>query len=287
MFLIICLVVAGSVFAQNISKEDIVGVYNEKCNDPVGGSSVVFLPNQTVVILYFGGVQKGTWDLDDGRVIITASPQPQFVVYGRKTESLGTKRQVNFLIEPNNDVVVGLDSGNKRLLKPVFNQNANCFSFPYIFTQESKLIQLHAAQNRQEQNEYNFVGESSAEVYHFNIFDVYNDILLVNLPSAYSRKWRSEAPYKNGFLYMEDDDEGTQKRPLESLNEEDFNFINEFAAKSLFPNKLKHDDEFFPYRENPTKEDLNPYHRIEVLEIGWEEIEILEEPFFISICDED
>lgn len=47
-FHIICLALAGSVFAQVVSEEDIIGVYQPKNNDPTGGSTTVFLPDQNI-----------------------------------------------------------------------------------------------------------------------------------------------------------------------------------------------------------------------------------------------
>lgn len=287
IFLVICLVLVGSIFAQTVSDKDIVGVYKSKSSDPMGGTTTVFLPDNTFVIAYFGGVQKGTWELKDQKVLINLSTEPQFVLYGRNISRLGNKTQVNFQVEASNGAMVGFDSNKKTSLKPVFNLDANCFSYPYIFTQEKELLQLHAAQKTWENDDYNSEGNPYEKVYHFNIFGGYNDFILMNLSSDYTTKSTAQAIYKEGILYMDPEDEGTQKRPLESLNEEDAAFINSFSSKSLFPNQLQNGDEFFPYNENPTQEELKPYNRIEVLEISREGITVQDEPFFTATCDED
>ena len=275
------------MFAQVVSEEDIVGVYKVQSDDPMGGVTTVLLPDKTFVISYFGGMQKGKWELNDQIVLLTHSAEPQFALYGRKLSSLGNKTQINFQIEPDNDAMVGLDSNKKTSLKPVFNQDANCFDYPYIFTQEKELIQLHAAQGTNGRTDHDPEGKPYAQVYHFNIFGAYNDLILINLSSEYTTNSSSHAIYKDGMLYMDNGDEGTQKRPMESLNEEDTDYIKQFSNTSLFPNQLQLGDELFPYTENPTQEELKPYDRIDVLEISREGIKVHEESFFIATCDKN
>ncbi|WP_026449832.1 hypothetical protein [Aequorivita capsosiphonis] len=84
-----------------------------------------------------------------------------------------------------------------------------------------------------------------------------------------------------------EDDEGMAKRPLESLSDEDSTFIKQFSNKSLLPDQIQNGDEFFPYTENPTEEELQAYNRIDVLEISQEVITIEDEPFFTATCAED
>lgn len=146
-FLIICLLLAGSLFAQTVSEEDIVGVYKPRSNDPVGDSTSVFMPDHSFIMIYFGSFQKGMWELKNEEVLITRSTEPQFVLYGRNLHHLGNKTQINFMMDAENGAMVGLDSHKKTTLKPIFNENANCFSHPYIFIQDKELIQLHAAQS--------------------------------------------------------------------------------------------------------------------------------------------
>ncbi|WP_026449831.1 hypothetical protein [Aequorivita capsosiphonis] len=195
LFLNICLILAGSVFAQSVSEEDVVGVYREKSNDPVGGSTLIFLPDCTFVIAYFGGVQKGTWERKGEMVLLNVSTEPQFALYGRKLNSLGNKTKIDFSMDADNGAMVGLDSNKKTTLNPVFNRDANCFSHPYVFTQEEKLIQLHAAQASREWEGSNSEEKPYTQVYHFNIFGAYNDLILINLPPEYTTKSTGQAMY--------------------------------------------------------------------------------------------
>lgn len=287
LILVIFLMFIGSVFAQKFSNEDVVGVYKEKSNDPVGGSTFVFLPDQSFVMSYFGGLQKGTWEIIGQDIRITKTAEPQFALYGRNLNSLGNKTQVDFSMDADNGVMVGLDSNKKSHLKPVFNEGANCYRHPYIFTQNEKLVQLYAAQTIREDVDTNLEEKSYSQVYHFNIFGVYNDLILINLPSEYTEKWSALITFENDKLYLEYGDEGMQKSPIDSLSEEDITMINHFSKQSLFPNQIQSGDEFFPYSENPTQEELKPYNRIDVLEISQKVITIEEIPFFTATCGED
>lgn len=123
--------------------------------------------------------------------------------------------------------------------------------------------------------------------YHFNNFKNYNDLILINLPSEYTTESISYAIYKDGALYLDGGDEGTKKRPLESLNQEDAAFIKSFSNKSLYQNQIQNGDEFFPSIENPIPEELKSYNRIEVLEISTEGITIQEGTFFTASCEKD
>lgn len=285
LFLIICLVLSGSVFSQAVSEEDIVGVYNIKSNDPMGGSTMVFMPDDTYVISYFGGIQKGTWELNGQNVFLSVSTEPQFVLYGRTLSSLDNKTQVNFQMDPYNGTLVGLDSNKKTSLKSVFNQNGNCFKYPFIFTQEKELIQLHAAQVSSKIADSDSQGMPYAKVYHFNIFGAYNDLVLINLSPEYTTESKAQVIYKDGKLYMGPDDKGLTKRPLESLSDEDSAFIKQFSNKSLFSNKLQHGDEFFPYTENPSREEFKPYNRIDVLEASRQGVDVQDGSFFTATCN--
>lgn len=289
IFFSICIIFSATLFGQEISKNDVVGVYKEKSNDPVGGASLVFLPDQSFVIVYFGGIQKGIWELKEQKIIITKTAEPQFALYGRNLPTLKNKTQIKFSVEANNSVVVGLDSSKPSVLRPVFNQESNCFIYPYILSQEEKLFEIKVAQVSSEAiaSISHSKDVTSAQVFHFDIPIDYNDLILINLKKGYTETWISQAIYKNEKLFLNPDDEGIKKRPLKSLSEEELAMINHFSKQNLFPKKIKSGDEFFPYAENAKSEQLIPFNRIKVLEISKKNIEIENKPFFIATCTED
>lgn len=69
LIFVTCIIFSLSLTGQNISNDDVVGVYKERSNDPVGGATFIFLPDHTYVIAYFGGFQKGVWELNGEKVI--------------------------------------------------------------------------------------------------------------------------------------------------------------------------------------------------------------------------
>ena len=287
LIFIFSIIFSLSLSGQNISSDDVVGVYKERSSDPVGGATFIFLPDHTYIIAYFGGFQKGVWERNGEKVTLIKSTEPQFVLYGRKLKSLKNQTQINFSVEASNAVVVGLDSNEPIKLKPVFNDAANCFNYPYIFKQEKKLHHLRAAQvlmkNTNSSSENDFFGY----VFRFTIPTDYNDLILINLPSDYTDKGTFNAIFNDDTLFIGSDSKGMKKRPLNTLSEEDLAMTTNFVKKSLLPNKLTMDNEFFPYFENPSSEFLAPFYKIKVLNVSKEEFTIESQPFFHASCDDD
>lgn len=280
-----CFCCSVGAFAQSNASQDIVGVYTEKSDDPVGGATIVLLPDQTFAIVFFGGIHVGKWHFENEKVTLIPKVQPEFILYGRNLKSLGKTTKINFLLEPENQAMVGFEGNKRSDLKPVFNENANCLDFPYISVVDKPLAQLHAAQlsgnpliDEADNNPY-------YDIHHFNIFGAYNDLILINLSAEYTQRWSMEATFKNGKLFMDNGAEGMRKKPLESLNAEDLALITDYLAKDMFGEQLQYGDEFFPTIEDATEEELKPYKRIEVLEIGKDKVNIQEGSFFKAACD--
>ncbi len=278
---------SGSVFAQEVSEEDIIGVYKTKSNDPMGGSTIVFLPDHTYIIAYFGGVQKGTWELKSGKLKVTKTVEPQFVLYGRKTISLGEKIQVKVSTRSENLVLVGFEAKNTTKLKRLFNPNANCFLRPYLITQQKPVNQLNLALLEAYPNDNSKEGEKRARVFQFTNTESYNDLLVVNLPSGYTSPSTAQIRYKDGLLFENSFSEGLKKRPLESLSGEDLKFVTGYSDRNLLPQKLQYGDEFFPYSENPTSEELKPYLRIKPIEISEKPFILQSGSFLNATCEKN
>lgn len=274
-------------FAQSNTSKDLIGVYTEKSDDPVGGATIILLPDQTFAITFFGGFHVGQWQFENGKVTLIPKVQPEFVLYGRNLKSLGKTTKINFLVEPENQAMVGLEGNKKSDLKPVFNKNANCLDFPYISVVDKPLAQLHAAQLSENPLIDEADNKPYYDIYHFTVFGAYNDLILVNLSPEYTQKWSMEATFKNGKLFMDNGSEGMRQEPLESLNAEDLDFIKEYLVKDLFGEQLQYGDEFFPTVEGSSEEELKPYKRLEVLEIGKNKVNIQEGSFFTASCEDE
>jgi len=287
LLLIICLVLTGSIFAQNISEENIIGVYQLKSNDPMGGNTLVFLPNNTYAIAYFGGIQKGTWELENGKLKVTKTVAPQFALYGRKISALDNTTQVKLSTRSENRVLVGFNAKNPTLLKRLFNPNSNCYIPPYVINEKGSIHQFNLAL-LEEFPGYKLQGaEKQARVFQFKNPESYNDLIVVNLPSEYTTESNIPITFKDGLLYVGSFSEGMKKKPLTSLNEEDTMYIQKYSSESLLPQKLQYGDEFFPYFENPTTEELKPYQRVKVIEVSKTHISLQTGSFLTATCKEE
>ncbi|RFN58199.1 hypothetical protein [Marixanthomonas ophiurae] len=285
LLLIICVLFSGSIFAQGISEEDIIGVYHLKSNDPMGGNTLVFSSNHTYAIAYFGGIQKGTWELKNGKLKVTKTVEPQFALYGRKITALDNKTQVKISTRSENRLLVGFNAKNPTFLKRLFNPNSNCYITPYVINQKGPIHQFNLALLEEFPGYRSKGTENQARVFQFKNPKSYNDLIVVNLPSEYTTESNIPITFKDGLLYAGSFSEGMKKKPLQSLNEEDTMYIKKYSSESLLPQKLQYGDEFFPYSENPTPEELKPYKRIAILKNSKERITIEQGSIFTASCE--
>jgi len=246
--------------AQNTIEEEVVGVYQMR-QGPDDMVSIIILPNHHYVIAYFGGMQKGTWELQDNFINLTQTAEPTFILYGRKRESYKNKTTIRYNVEASNRVFVSWQTAQPKDFVPVFNNMANCFSYPYIQALETKLKNLYVSQLGYS---YGDQGLNKVEIQNFKIPEAYNELILINLSQEYTHGSKQKAMFKDGKLYLESNVEGISKRPLESLSREDKAYMSQFSNQSLFKEQLSWGDEFFPYYENPNPEESQPFYRVPI-----------------------
>tara|TARA_A100000171_G_C2139337_1_gene153397 strand:- start:76 stop:933 length:858 start_codon:yes stop_codon:yes gene_type:complete len=266
----------------SLCAQEVSGVYHVRGNSPEGGTNYVLFPDNTFVVGYFGGMITGTWKKNGDLISFKNRVEPQFVLYGRRSTIVKDTVNVRFNVRENQGVAVGFTRQEPAYLKYVFNKNANCFSYPYIHKQTEKVTDLYVATIP-----YNSACKTSASaVFHFQNPENFNEFILINLPDEYTEDINFSARIENDLLYFDTNLEGSTKRPLESLSEEDSFYLKNYTQNSILPAMLEYGHEFFPYVEDPTVQYLIPFNRIEPTILKYLKIELVKGSFFYTTCEE-
>lgn len=277
LLFLVCVTVVTSVKAQDIS-----GVYHIKGNSPEGGTNYVLFPDNTFVVSYFGGMITGTWKKDGNTISFENRVEPKFVLYGRTISNIKDTLQVRFNVRESQGVAVGFAEEEQLQLKHVFNENPNCFSYPYIHKQTENITDFYVTNIP-----YNSASEVNAsKAFHFENLDGYNEFILINLPDEYTSEINFSARIENELLYFNNSLKGSTKRPVEDLSEEDAFYLKNYTQNSILPVSLNYGDEFFPYMEQPTEEDLTPFTRIEATILNTLKVELQKGSLFYTACED-
>jgi len=295
--LIISITINHTIMAQKITINAIIGVYKLPNNNPEGGQTIAIFPDSTFVSVYFGGMQKGIWQLKDSTVYFTTVTEPQIAVYGRKLKMLKDSIQLDFSGEFNRRAKVNLNMETSDVMQHVFNDGANCKDYPYHYKTAKGFKKVSFALNdgiRTENSER--FGRFTFNLYTYEIPEGYNDLLAVTLPTQYTTKHTFTAVYKNDGLYFSVD-KPASKRPIESISKEDLAFYKKTSTHKLLPNVLKQGNEFFPYiemndyskeNEDELKALFQPLYIInpqDIVSIKEKNIKVASKSLFTANCD--
>lgn len=275
----------ANVNSQNIKPDDVIGVFSEVNSNPEGGETLIILPDNTYILAYFGGLQKGNWRIDGNILQLDRIAEPIFVLYGRKLKSLEDKFQIDFTVESDNPTAISINPKIEDSLKLIFNIDANCLAYPYSISKREKLLHFEAAKIHNEHPKNSDSKNLGAKIYNYKNLEDYNDFVLVNLPSEYTSALSIQATYKNNVLYIERGGEMV-KSPLESIETEELEEIKAYTKHGILPNSLEHDSEFFPSLENPTQEHYTTFPRLKPSELSLDKKIVLEkDSFFMANCE--
>lgn len=278
---LICLLflIPFMAMAQNPTNKDIVGTYKLPNSNPEGGQSVIIFKNNTFATFYFGGALKGTWKIDGNEVKFKTTAYPKFYLYGRKLAALKDSTHLNFSCEENS--FVNLSAKTKSTFQPLFNEDANCFGYPYVYKTNLHLNQIAFAKK-----DYRY-DDDDYHIYTFEHPKTYNDLIVVGLPEEYTTESEFSAIYKDGNLYFGNSEKPASKRPASIKDsEENIDYMNEFMSKEIVPEVLTYGNEFFPNYDNPTEEELTPFTRIAPVKKEKSEIKIGINNLFTARCEE-
>ncbi|MCB0485266.1 MAG: hypothetical protein KDC47_03620 [Flavobacteriaceae bacterium] len=244
-------VFSGFIFSQMVDTSKIVGIYYFPSGNPEGGSSLIVLPDHTFVQTYFGGMIHGTWKVEANNISFKPYVESDpFVVYVRKTDTL-TNTKISFEGFENgmpSYVNFKLNKVVSTKMKRVFNEDANCFSYPYEYEVKGIIEEIHLAVplGHWHNNQFNKVTFA---------VDDYNDIVIINNPvksdvTQFVAQIQANGLQFNGKLVA--------RKELQDIGEEDIIFIKAFVMKKPFEDTIyKNEEHFFVDQTFPI--DLKKY----------------------------
>ncbi len=142
----------------NAQNNSIVGIYNLGSSSPEGGSHLLVFKDNSFAITYFGGIQTGKWEKkgENKYMFIPHTKETVFELYGRHNNLIANSTKIAFNGFENSQTFIQLrnNADEEYNMQQVFNNNANCFSYPYVHTFKTvaKSISLLSVGYMQENN---------------------------------------------------------------------------------------------------------------------------------------
>ncbi|NRD23674.1 hypothetical protein HNV10_10505 [Winogradskyella litoriviva] len=269
--------------AQN---DSITGSYYQSSGNPEGGTTFIVLPNNHFVVAYFGGVQKGTWKLVDNNTYeFKYHSEPKFVLYGRQNPQFKDSVAISFAVDRSRGIAFRINGKKNDSFTPMFNKNANCFSYPYIYKQTEKLTSLDAF-SPDYRNFRDGKLDDLPGFYKFEINEDYNDYIIAGLSEEYSQGGIFYATYNDGFLVLDERNKLNKRAEIDDIDKETLDFVYSHTQSEILPDILEYGNEFFPHIEDPTDNDLIPFKRLEFTIESSKDVVVSEKNLFFASCDD-
>jgi len=209
----------GSAGAQ---PSPLVGAYRTSAHhSPEGDAQIFFLPDSTYAVLFFGGARAGRWTVkSDTLVYLTPTDVPPrpVALYGRHHAGLGARARIFYGGFATGTAYISAGpQGTEPALRRVFNENANCTSFPYVDTMDVvpavvRILVRH------------YTDTGAPVVYTFANSEGYNDFVAEDLTERWAdRSFRADEPFatvRRGGLYLLDARYMAERRPLPERGED-------------------------------------------------------------------
>lgn len=266
--------------------DDITGAYNSSSNDPHGGSSFIVMPDHHFVVAYFGGILKGTWQKEDDLYHFVFKTEPRFVLYGRKRKLNNDTTTVSVKLDGNKGFAVRFNANKKdQPFLPIFNEDANCYSYPYVYKQTESLKLLDIV--KEDSRDY-APGEiyDVPDIHRFLIEEPFDEFILAGLPDEYSEPRSFTATFKNNQLIMNGSEIVQKSSEINEMNDEDLEYCRRYVTRKIFPNLLTPGSKFFPHDEDESTANLSAFTRINEKRISSKGMKVSTENLFTATCQD-
>ena len=233
-------------------EKNIMGSYSLSFGhrSPEGSPTLFLYKENKYVIASFGEVQMGTWRVIKEKYLhLTPNKAKKpFNVYGRYNPNIGDSTHTSFLgdrFRYNTLITYGETTKNPVNLSPIFNKDANCFSFPYIHKTSGKPNQISLAfnQNYEESPDQKVMLTTYKNPNNFNDFIIFE----------YTRD-QNKMPIRvlidgNKLIFRES--QVTEKSPLPKAGSEDDTFLKEMSTINNTPEAIYYN---FGYKQFKSEE---------------------------------
>lgn len=255
--ILVIIVFFTSIFMNAQNSTEITGLYSLGSYSPEGGSHLFILQDGNYAITYFGGIQTGNWQKTKNNSItfLPHIKESKFELFGRHNKDLKGSTKILFRGFQKGETFIQLTADEKETtkLRRVFNQDANCFSSPYVYTFKTLANNISFMAT-----EY---GNSYNDIITIENPEMYNDFIAKFIAVNYVEAETLFAKFKDQKLYFEND-KTTQRIPLQEVNSEDIEFITNFISSQSNTDTIYLNPSYntFGGLESEEQQDIHKYH---------------------------
>lgn len=299
-----------TVFTSNRDQlkidNDIIGQYSLSfgSHNPEGGVDLFLTEQNIYAIGSFGEIQMGKWKVVKERYLhlIPDKPERPFYVYGRYNPMIGDSTMIYF---NGNDfsyrtfIHLGGMNDSIPILTPIFNEDRNCTTSPYVMKTNEKFNKLSFAYNNIDSNN----GEQEIGIYSFENNNSFNEFIILE----YTRIWDCQ-PIRavvDRDKLMFGKDQITRRQPLPKNFKEELKSIENILNVKSFPkykyftsdNEEIHSNDVYPelyyspgdaighYLSKEHYQHLTRYESLNCTSKHEKQFIIDEKPIIYSVCD--
>ncbi len=214
----------------------IVGSYTiSRDHSPEGSPRLYVFADHIYAIPYFGGMIVGTWEIVKDQYIHFKPLRPKFpfVMYGRHNKEIGDSTKMMFRGRDFNHYTrICMSKGTQENLTctPVFNEGANCFSYPesYKTTVEGIYSEIGFTGVNLYGDQYK---KGKGRLYNVKNPEGYNELIIKEYIEMSNTQSFRGTIIEDGLLFEEE----LSPRPLSDSDKEGFLMIKEILLSSFEP----------------------------------------------------
>ncbi|WP_027419622.1 hypothetical protein [Crocinitomix catalasitica] len=238
-------------------EEEIIGQYSLSFGNhsPEGGARLYVLPDYKYMIVAFGELQVGSWKILKEKYLhfIPKKMEYPFHVYGRFNPAIGDSTITSFLGDDfsyRTLIHYGLVKDSQPNLIPIFNEEANCFDFPYLGSIAGKYDEIALAY----QKRYEYDENEPIDIYSFKNVNKFNDFVVLEYTDM--EVLRTERVNIQGDQLIFGLNKVTKRYPLPEVNSEDALFINEYTKRQVVLPELYYNAMYRSFDKNQVNSEL-------------------------------
>ncbi len=247
---ILTLIIIFMFTISNAQNETIIGIYHIKGSSPEGGSDIFVFEDGSYALTYFGGIQTGTWMSvrNDYYRFIPNKNQKGCKVYGRYNKSLQDTIQVFFNGFENGNAAIhfntsGILPSQEIAFTPVFNSDANCFSYPYVYTYNKNINAVSLQYGTNTKDIISFLNDGNFNHFVINFYEEEDDTQSF------------QVAIKNNKMYFSEN-EFSIRTPLGKVSNEDLDYIKTLIVQQrIIPEHIYYNPSYNRFSEN-----IEAYH---------------------------
>lgn len=202
-----------------------------------GNDGICLFEDGTYFIYGYATIIFGNYTVNNNTLHFTPDKPETFTVFASHNKNIGNKKRVHFLGFEEGHTFVRF---NQDSLQKVFNQEANCFNYPYVYETEKDINRLTLVYKTKNN------GEDTVNSYAQQVFDTgtgNNDfIVMFNEPHLYYEPFSASLSKVDGIYYLSPNanfgDRKIAQQKIGSQEQEDWKEILDMRKNYYFEKEV-------------------------------------------------